>query len=450
MRTRVVHFKKDPYDVYIGRPSKWGNPFVVDQDGTRDEVIAKYRDYLFEHPELLHAIASELQGRVLGCWCKPERCHGDVLAEIADGVAVLEGTIEPSEEPPKPKFAPTEQAILPGYKKHVPSPPTDYRQWNDGRGNKLDSPAYRGRTSAAGKLIPPLVGTDGQPIRLGTFQVVRDARGAYVVIDWSRPFYAGDEKKTETDGNEDDGPHETPLLGKQVWRTNDLTDAKRAMAALHQFAEELRKGLVADPAPCFDLAGKRVQIGDLSLRRFARGKLQGRYAVVNERLSVASKKRTTLLKATTFKEAVFSFERERKRREAATKPPRRFVGAPISFSAPSGGIGSSFIPFDEREYPEPGSLSWKTAVDLYAQTGRWPRSAEYPTGRPAALEAEAEEARAAYLAEEASRPPEPEPVDDPKALAAMRKLPARDQAILNQVLEHFDAVLVSVELGSKS
>jgi hypothetical protein len=444
VKTRVVHFKKEPYDVYIGRPSKWGNPFVVGEDGTRDEVIAKYRAHLYEHPELLHAIGPELQGRVLGCWCHPERCHGDVLAEIADGVRASEGgAVE--EQAPKPKFAPTEQAILPGYKKHVPSPPIDYRQWNDGRGNKLDSPAYRGRTSAAGKLIPPFVGSDGQPIRLGTLQLVRDARGAYVIVDWSKPFFAGDEKKMETDGNEDDSPRETPLMGKQVWRTNDLADAKRAMAALHQFAEDLRKGLAADPAPCFDLAGKRVQIGDLSLRRFARGKLQGRYAVVNERLSIASKKRVTLLKAATFKEAVFGFERERKRREASPKP-RRFVGALIAFSAPSGGIGSSFVPFDQREYPEPDSLSWKTAVDLYAQTGRWPKSAEYPTGRPAALEAEAEEARAAYLAEEAARPPEPERVDDPAALAAMAKLPEADRALLNQVLEQFDGVLVSIEL----
>jgi hypothetical protein len=270
-----------------------------------------------------------------------------------------------------------------------------------------------------------------------------------VVVDWSKPFFGGDEKKAEGDGNKDDGPRETPLMGKQVWRTSDLADAKRAMAVLHQLAEDARKGLPQDPAPCSDLAGRRVQIDHLSLCRFARGKLKDRYAIVDERQNIVSSRRTMLLKVTSFKEAVFAFERERKRRAAAPKP-RRFVGAPIAFSAPSGGFGGgAFVPFAEREYPEPGSLSWRTAVDLYAQTGKWPRSAEYPTGRPAALEAEAEEAREAYLIHEASRVPEPEPEDNPAALAAMRKLPKADRTILNQMLEQFDAVLVSITPGTK-
>ena len=40
--TRVVHCKRARYDVYIGRPSKWGNPYVIGPDGTREQVIAKY------------------------------------------------------------------------------------------------------------------------------------------------------------------------------------------------------------------------------------------------------------------------------------------------------------------------------------------------------------------------------------------------------------------------
>lgn len=43
---KVVHCKKEKYDVYIGRPSKWGNPFIVGADGTRDEVIQKYKDWI--------------------------------------------------------------------------------------------------------------------------------------------------------------------------------------------------------------------------------------------------------------------------------------------------------------------------------------------------------------------------------------------------------------------
>lgn len=80
---KVVHCKKEPYDVYIGRPSKWGNPFVIGRDGTRHEVIRKYNDYLLTQPELV-AQLPELKGKILGCWCAPLPCHGDILMEIAN------------------------------------------------------------------------------------------------------------------------------------------------------------------------------------------------------------------------------------------------------------------------------------------------------------------------------------------------------------------------------
>ena len=74
--------------------SKWANPFPMDtpatpsrpgqqRDGTREEVIAKYRTYLLGNAELMAALP-ELRGKVLGCWCTPQACHGDVLAELAD------------------------------------------------------------------------------------------------------------------------------------------------------------------------------------------------------------------------------------------------------------------------------------------------------------------------------------------------------------------------------
>jgi hypothetical protein len=81
--TRVVHCKKEPYDVYIGRPSKWGNPFQIGRDGTRAEVLAKYREWLSGQPQLLAAIG-ELRGKTLGCWCDPAPCHGHILAKLAD------------------------------------------------------------------------------------------------------------------------------------------------------------------------------------------------------------------------------------------------------------------------------------------------------------------------------------------------------------------------------
>jgi len=80
---RVVHCKKERYDVYIGRPSKWGNPYEIGKDGTREEVILKYRRHVRRSPKLMAALP-ELKGKVLGCWCKPKACHGDVLKELVE------------------------------------------------------------------------------------------------------------------------------------------------------------------------------------------------------------------------------------------------------------------------------------------------------------------------------------------------------------------------------
>lgn len=80
LTTRVVNRHKEPYDVYIGRPTIYGNPFHVGPDGTREEVIAKYREYAKQR---LDDRASQfLVGKTLGCSCKPNPCHGDVLIEL--------------------------------------------------------------------------------------------------------------------------------------------------------------------------------------------------------------------------------------------------------------------------------------------------------------------------------------------------------------------------------
>lgn len=86
-KTRVVHCKREQFDVYIGRPSKWGNPFVLGKDGTRDVVIAKYEAWFKTQPRLIASL-HELEGKVLGCWCAPKACHGDVLARLADAGSV--------------------------------------------------------------------------------------------------------------------------------------------------------------------------------------------------------------------------------------------------------------------------------------------------------------------------------------------------------------------------
>ena len=82
--TRVVHCKKEPFDIYIGRPSKWGNPFRIGKDGSREDVILKYRNWILANSNLMAQLPLELKGKTLGCWCKPNACHGDVLAELAD------------------------------------------------------------------------------------------------------------------------------------------------------------------------------------------------------------------------------------------------------------------------------------------------------------------------------------------------------------------------------
>lgn len=87
---KVVHCKKEPFDVYIGRPSIWGNPFSHKDDtkaqfkvATREEAVAKYREYVLTNPRVMKALPM-LKGKILGCWCSPQACHGDVLLELAN------------------------------------------------------------------------------------------------------------------------------------------------------------------------------------------------------------------------------------------------------------------------------------------------------------------------------------------------------------------------------
>ena len=71
------------FDVYIGRGTKWGNPYKIGLDGTRSQVIAKFEAYLIENEELMKEV-KRLKGKTLGCHCAPRACHGHVLARFAD------------------------------------------------------------------------------------------------------------------------------------------------------------------------------------------------------------------------------------------------------------------------------------------------------------------------------------------------------------------------------
>jgi hypothetical protein len=84
---KVVHCKKEPYDVYIGRGSKWGNPYKIGVDGNRKEVLAKYYKWIKKQPELMDSL-HELKGKTLGCWCSPKPCHGDTLIYLASNKSI--------------------------------------------------------------------------------------------------------------------------------------------------------------------------------------------------------------------------------------------------------------------------------------------------------------------------------------------------------------------------
>ena len=81
LQTQVVNRHFEPYDVYIGRGTKWGNPFKEGKDGTREEVIELYRQYAKNNPDIANCL-DEIRGKRLGCSCKPQPCHGDVLVEM--------------------------------------------------------------------------------------------------------------------------------------------------------------------------------------------------------------------------------------------------------------------------------------------------------------------------------------------------------------------------------
>jgi len=96
MAIKVVHIKKEAYDVYIGRGSIFGNPYThLSLNNTmakfhvssREEAIEKYKEYLYakiiEDNKFLTELL-KLKNKTLGCFCKPKSCHGDVIKELLD------------------------------------------------------------------------------------------------------------------------------------------------------------------------------------------------------------------------------------------------------------------------------------------------------------------------------------------------------------------------------
>ncbi len=96
--------------VRVGRPSVWSNPFshlpdakhVKFQVKTREEALDRYEEWLQTQPQLIERAKRELRGRVLGCWCKPDRCHAEVLARIVNDAFPEDAKIPPPPPPPDP------------------------------------------------------------------------------------------------------------------------------------------------------------------------------------------------------------------------------------------------------------------------------------------------------------------------------------------------------------
>ena len=82
---RVYHVDNAPKGaIYVGRGTKWGNPYKIGKDGNREQVISKYRDHAKFMCDFERDFIEPLVGKDLACHCAPKACHGDVLLELAN------------------------------------------------------------------------------------------------------------------------------------------------------------------------------------------------------------------------------------------------------------------------------------------------------------------------------------------------------------------------------
>lgn len=91
----VVNKYKEEYDVYIGRGSKWGNPYPITVEQDRDMVISLYKQHLWSQiksGEITTKDLLELDGKRLGCFCKPQACHGDIIVAAVIWAKVKENS----------------------------------------------------------------------------------------------------------------------------------------------------------------------------------------------------------------------------------------------------------------------------------------------------------------------------------------------------------------------
>lgn len=83
-RQRRAGWRMPPGVVYVGRPTRWGNPWRVEDLGAV-EAVARYRADLLADPDRVAVVRRELRGRDLVCWCRLDAfCHADVLLAVAN------------------------------------------------------------------------------------------------------------------------------------------------------------------------------------------------------------------------------------------------------------------------------------------------------------------------------------------------------------------------------
>jgi len=281
---------------------------------------------------------------------------------------------KPKEQAPQPVYAPAEQSLLPGYKKFVSQPPKDWRKWEDGRGNKLDSPKYQG-AQFTGRIVPPLTDSHGNLIKKGDLQIVKDSKGNYKIIDWSLSAIAAQSERRTSDSDFEEIITTAPIMGRTLYETRHSLD--RAYKALDILALEQKDrlaGKAKDPAPCFDLKGVRIAVGEgaVWLGQYARGKFANHYVLVDDRVDITLPQHLFIFnkKTASLKDAVTKFLAEVARRKIAPKK-KKYIWPEIQFSAPDGFGSSGGAGYANQTYPTPDSLSWDTIVELYARTGRW-------------------------------------------------------------------------------
>lgn len=87
-RKRSKGWKMPENTVYVGRPTKWGNPFKVGDAGvsSNEDAVQLFRKMVANRPPAFFAhVKEDFKGKDLACWCKEgEPCHADVLLEIAN------------------------------------------------------------------------------------------------------------------------------------------------------------------------------------------------------------------------------------------------------------------------------------------------------------------------------------------------------------------------------